>query len=60
MWTYACEQSFRTLKVKLDTSPVPSLLEGHDDFFVYNDASGIGHGCVLMRGVELLHMCPDN
>lgn len=48
MWTNVCEQSFQTLKGRLTTAPMLSLPDGHDDFVVYNDASCIGLGCVLM------------
>ena len=49
VWIDACEQSFQTLKGRLITAPVLSLPDGHEDFVVYNDASGIGLGCVLMQ-----------
>lgn len=31
------------------TAPVLSLLDGHENFIVYSDASSIGLGCVLMQ-----------
>ena len=49
IWTDECERSFRMLKERLTSAPILSLPEGHEDFVVYTDASGIGLGCVLMQ-----------
>lgn len=56
VWTNTCEHSFETLKNWLTSAPVLSLLEGHDDFVVYSDASGIRLACVWMpRGRVLVY-----
>lgn len=49
VWTDAYEHNFETLKDRLTSAPILSLLDGHDDFVVYNDASGIELGSVLMQ-----------
>ena len=49
VWTEDCERSFRTLRERLTTAPVLCLPDGHEDFVVFSDASGIGLGCVLMQ-----------
>ena len=33
----------------MTSAPVLTLPEGHEDFLVYTDASGIGLDCVLMQ-----------
>jgi hypothetical protein len=48
-WTPACQESFEMLKQKLTTTPVLVLLDVHQPFSVYCDASYIGLGCVLMH-----------
>jgi hypothetical protein len=48
-WTPACQESFETLKKKLTTAPVFVLLDVHNPFSVYCDASYTGLGCVLMQ-----------
>ena len=48
-WTDRCEESFQTLKEKLMSTPVLTLLEGNKGFEVYSDASHQGLGCVLMQ-----------
>ena len=48
-WTEECEHSFRTLKERLTLAPILTLPDGHEDFVVYTDASGVGLGCVLMQ-----------
>lgn len=49
VWADACEQSFQTLKERLTTSLVLTLLDGYEDFVVYNNAFSVGLGCVLMQ-----------
>lgn len=41
VWTVACEYSFEALKDRFTSAPILSLLEGHDDFVVYSNTSGI-------------------
>jgi hypothetical protein len=48
-WTPACQESFETLKRKLNTIPVLILPDVHKPFSVYCDASYTGLGCVLMQ-----------
>jgi hypothetical protein len=48
-WTPACQESFKTLKKKLTTTPVLILLDVHKPFSIYCDASYTGLGCVLMQ-----------
>jgi hypothetical protein len=47
-WTPACLESFETLKKKLTTTPVLILLDVHNPFSMYCDASYTRLGCVLM------------
>lgn len=58
VWTNACEHSFETLKNWLTSAPVLSLLEGHDGFVVYSDASGIRLGCVWMPRGRVIAYAP--
>ena len=37
-----CEESFQTLKEKLTSAPVLTLLKGNEGFKVYSDASRQG------------------
>ena len=48
-WTNRYEGSFQTLKEKLTSALVLTLLEGNEGFEVYSDASYRGLGCVLMK-----------
>nr|GEW17778.1 putative reverse transcriptase domain-containing protein [Tanacetum cinerariifolium] len=49
--------AFQTLKDKLCNAPVLALLDGPEDFVVYDDAFGIGLGCVLMqRGMVIAYV----
>ena len=48
-WTDRCEGSFQTLKERLTSTPILTLLEGNEGFEVYSDASYQGLGCVLMQ-----------
>ncbi|TYK21327.1 ty3-gypsy retrotransposon protein [Cucumis melo var. makuwa] len=49
VWSPACESSFRELKQKLVTAPVPTVPDGSENFVIYSDASKKGLGCVLMQ-----------
>lgn len=53
VWTNRYKQSFRTLKERLTTVLVLSLLAEHDDLVVYSDMSGIRHVKVLMHSDHL-------
>ncbi|KAI3678392.1 hypothetical protein L6452_37682 [Arctium lappa] len=48
-WTETQEKAFRILQKKLCEAPILTLPEGSEDFVVYNDASKMGLGCVLMQ-----------
>jgi hypothetical protein len=48
-WTPECQESFETLKKKLNTAPVLILPDVHKLFSVYSNASYTGLGCVLMQ-----------
>jgi hypothetical protein len=48
-WTPTCEASFKELKRRLMTAPVPVMLDMKKPFSIYCDASGQGLGCVLMQ-----------
>lgn len=49
VWTDTYEHNFGTLNNHLTSALVLSLLEGHNDFVVYSNASGIRLNCVLMQ-----------
>nr|GEW21715.1 putative reverse transcriptase domain-containing protein [Tanacetum cinerariifolium] len=49
VWGDDEEEAFQTLKLKLCSVPILSLLEGSEDFVVYCDASLKGFGAVLMQ-----------
>jgi hypothetical protein len=48
-WTLDCQESSKTLKKKMSTTPVLILPDVHKPFLVYCDASYIGLGYVLMQ-----------
>nr|GEU40841.1 hypothetical protein [Tanacetum cinerariifolium] len=48
-WGEEQENAFQTLKDLLCNAHVLALPDGPEDFVVYNDASGLGLGCVLMQ-----------
>ena len=48
-WTKQCEQSFQELKEKLMSTPVLTIPEGTDGFVIYNNASKMGLGTILMQ-----------
>ncbi|KAI3770363.1 hypothetical protein L6452_01492 [Arctium lappa] len=54
VWTETQEKVFRILQKKLCEAPILSLPEGSEDFVVYNDASKMGLGCVLMQRVKVI------
>ncbi|KAA0032741.1 ty3-gypsy retrotransposon protein [Cucumis melo var. makuwa] len=49
VWSKACEDSFQSLKQKLVTAPLLTVLDGSGSFVIYSDASKKGLGCVLMQ-----------
>jgi hypothetical protein len=53
-WTESYEKSFQELKKRLTTTPVLTLLDIHQDFIIYCDASRQGLGCVLMQGGKIV------
>jgi hypothetical protein len=53
-WTKSCEKSFQELKKILTIAPVLTLLEIHQGFVIYCDASRQGLGCVLMQGEKVV------
>nr|GEY44396.1 putative reverse transcriptase domain-containing protein [Tanacetum cinerariifolium] len=54
IWGNNEEEVFQTLKRKLCSAPILSLLEGSEDFVVYCDASLRGFGAVLMQREKFL------
>nr|GEV81035.1 putative reverse transcriptase domain-containing protein [Tanacetum cinerariifolium] len=51
------EEAFQTLKQKLCSAPILSLLEGSEDFVVYCDVSLRGFGAVLMQRKKRHYLC---
>lgn len=49
VWTNAYEHNFEALKDRFTSVPILSLPEGHEDFVVYNDTSGIGLVYLLIQ-----------
>ena len=49
VWDDKCEEAFHTLQAQLTTAPVMAQPDNTKPFDVYCDASGTGHGCVLMQ-----------
>ena len=47
-WTEQCEEAFQTLKERLTTAPILTLLDSTFEYLVYSDASKDALGCVLM------------
>ena len=47
-WTEKCEESFQELKRRLTSAPILTIPNGEEGFVIYNDASKIGLGAVLM------------
>ncbi|GKA86800.1 putative reverse transcriptase domain-containing protein [Tanacetum coccineum] len=54
VWGDDEEEAFQTLKLKLCSAPILSLLEGSEDFVVYCDASLKGFGAVLMQREKVI------
>nr|GFB49919.1 putative reverse transcriptase domain-containing protein [Tanacetum cinerariifolium] len=54
IWGNDEEKAFQTLKQKLCSAPILSLLEGSKDFVVYYDASLRGFGAVLMQRKKVI------
>jgi hypothetical protein len=54
VWNEAREKSFQKLKRRLMTTPILSLLDIHQNFVVYCDASKQGLGCVLMQNDRVI------
>ena len=54
VWTEQCEQAFQELKTLLTTAPVLVLPDSSQPFEVYNDASLMGLGCVLMQNGKVI------
>jgi hypothetical protein len=53
-WIESYEKNFQELKKRLTTTPVLTLLDIHQDFIIYCDASRQGLGCVLMQGGKVV------
>jgi hypothetical protein len=47
-WDQKCDDAFHTLIDHLTTAPVLAQPDVSKSFDIYCDASGTGHGCVLM------------
>ncbi|KAJ4953830.1 hypothetical protein NE237_030662 [Protea cynaroides] len=54
VWTEKCEKSFQTLKARLISAPILTILIPGQPFILYTDASGLGLGCVLMQGEQVI------
>nr|GEU29020.1 reverse transcriptase domain-containing protein [Tanacetum cinerariifolium] len=54
VWGDDDEEAFQTLKLKLYSVPILSLLEGSKEFVVYCDASPKGFGAVLMQREKVI------
>jgi hypothetical protein len=54
VWTPKCEESFQAIKKKLTTAPVLTLLDIHQSFVIFCDASRQGLGCVLMQNEKVI------
>ena len=48
-WNEECERSFPELKETLTNVPILAIPEGMEGFMIYNDASKMGLGEVLMQ-----------
>ncbi|KAJ4978132.1 hypothetical protein NE237_008912 [Protea cynaroides] len=54
IWTDECEKCFQTLKSRLVSAPILTIPEPSVPFTLYADASGLGIGCVLMQGEQVI------
>ncbi|KAJ4973107.1 hypothetical protein NE237_006281 [Protea cynaroides] len=54
VWTDKCEKSFQTLKTRLISAPILTIPVLGQTFTLYTDASGLGLGCVLMQGEQVV------
>ncbi|KAJ4973800.1 hypothetical protein NE237_006974 [Protea cynaroides] len=54
VWTDKCEKSFQTLKTRLISAPILTIPVPGQTFTLYTDASGLGLGCVLMQGEQVI------
>ncbi|KAJ4973220.1 hypothetical protein NE237_006394 [Protea cynaroides] len=54
VWTDKCEKSFQTLKARLISAPILTIPIPGQTFTLYTDASGLGLGCVLMQGEQVI------
>ncbi|GKB33419.1 putative reverse transcriptase domain-containing protein [Tanacetum coccineum] len=54
IWGEDHDSAFQLLKQKLCEAPILALPEGHDDFFIYCDASHQGLGAVLMQREKVI------
>ncbi|KAJ4961944.1 hypothetical protein NE237_021854 [Protea cynaroides] len=54
MWIDECEKCIQTLKSRLVSAPILTIPEPSVPFTLYTDASGLGIGCVLMQGEQVI------
>ncbi|KAJ4974055.1 hypothetical protein NE237_007229 [Protea cynaroides] len=54
IWTDECEKCFQTLKSRLVSAPILTIPVNAVPFTLYTDASGLGIGCVLMQGEQVI------
>jgi len=54
VWNEAHEKSFQELKKRLTTTPILAVLDIHQNFMVYCDASKQGLGRVLMQNDRVI------
>ncbi|KAJ4974497.1 hypothetical protein NE237_007671 [Protea cynaroides] len=54
IWTKECEKCFQTLKSRLVSAPILTIPAPDHPFTLYTDASGLGLGCMLMQGEQVI------
>ncbi|KAJ4982094.1 hypothetical protein NE237_032931 [Protea cynaroides] len=54
VWTDKCEKSFQSLKTRFISAPILTIPVPGQTFTLYTDASGLGLGCVLMQGEQVI------
>ncbi|KAJ4954358.1 hypothetical protein NE237_011141 [Protea cynaroides] len=54
IWTDECEECFQTLKTRFISAPILTISIPGEPFILYTDASGLGLGCVLMQGEQVI------